>query len=157
MLIKCPNCGDSISNQASHCPHCGAVVKKQSIMPLATSKNNTKWLLVMAIILAILGSCFLFRGFYVKNKYANNLVNNDSYDDRDNINAYVGGDAYNYIINGTYFTGFMALSGSMYICATGLLCTFLIMYNSKGEKNIPKEKTIIDKAPVNCSEELPEI
>ena len=38
-------------------------------------------------------------------------------------NAYVGGDAYNYIINGNYATGFFVLSGSFLITGT-LFCGF---------------------------------
>lgn len=34
------------------------------------------------------------------------------------VNAYVGGDAYNYIINGTYFSGYMALGGALLVCST---------------------------------------
>ena len=40
----------------------------------------------------------------------------DEKNDRLNKNAYVGGDAYNYIVNGTYFTGFSVLGvGSLLI------------------------------------------
>ena len=36
------------------------------------------------------------------------------------VNAYVGGDAYNYIINGNYATGFFVLSMGLFI--SGTLC-----------------------------------
>ncbi len=38
-----------------------------------------------------------------------------------NVNAYVGGDAYNYIINGTYFTAF-----AVYAVGCGLAGAFLL-------------------------------
>ena len=43
-------------------------------------------------------------------------------------NAYVGGDAYNYIINGTYFTAFAALSGACLLAAI-ILFGFSSMQN----------------------------
>lgn len=58
-------------------------------------------------------------------KYTN-YYNSDNYPEL-NENAYVGGDAYNYIINGTYFTAFTvcaaacALAGLMCLIGGGLL------------------------------------
>ena len=43
-----------------------------------------------------------------------------AYSDWDEINYYVGGDAYNYIINGTYATAFFVLAGSFLIASIGL-------------------------------------
>ena len=86
---------------------------------------------IAALILAIIGTCFLIKGFHVKNVYKNYSSSDYYYDYDDNVNAYVGGDAYNYIINGTYFAGFMALTGTMYLCATGLFCTSLLLNNKK--------------------------
>ena len=125
-LIKCPKCENMLSDQATTCPNCGWT---KPVHPhttaSATTKDNapdkkkiSKRLTIGAITLAVLATLFMMRGFYVKNVY-------DGYD----TNAYVGGDAYNYIINGTYFAGFMALSGAMYICSVGLLgCSFLLKY-----------------------------
>ena len=42
-------------------------------------------------------------------------------------NAYVGGDAYNYIINGNYATGFFTLSMGFLIAGTVFLATSAIM------------------------------
>lgn len=44
---------------------------------------------------------FFGKGYNVKNNYYNSELSETL-----NKNAYVGGDAYNYIINGTYFTGY---------------------------------------------------
>ncbi len=41
----------------------------------------------------------------------------------DAINAYVGGDAYNYIINGNYFTGFMVMALILAVIGSCLLIT----------------------------------
>ena len=112
----------------------------------AEVKSDTKtdsvfhYLVIAAVILALLATGFLSRGFYVKNVYANSSSSDDYYyDSDDDINAYVGGDSYNYIINGTYFTGFMVLSGAMYICATGMLCTALVLRKKDKSKNLKEE------------------
>ena len=43
----------------------------------------------------------------------------------DKITNYVGGDAYNYIINGTYSTSFFVIASALAIIATMFLCTYL--------------------------------
>lgn len=47
-------------------------------------------------------------------------VNKDTYP-YTSVNAYVGGDAYNYIINGTYTTAFFVLAGTFLLAAIGLM------------------------------------
>lgn len=61
--------------------------------------------LILCIILLLLGLSLIGKGFILKNTY--------NYE-----NKYVGGDAYNYIINGTYFSGYCALGGTLLICST---------------------------------------
>ncbi len=81
---------------------------------------------------------------YIKNYSSSDYY----YDYDDNVNAYVGGDAYNYIINGTYFAGFMALTGTMYLCATGLFCTSLLLNNKKQTVEVrPTSDTIAEELP----------
>lgn len=60
-----------------------------------------------AIILLIASIVFCSIGFYKKDVY-----DGDGYF---SPNAYVGGDAYNYIINGTYFAGYCVLGGCAFI------------------------------------------
>ena len=75
--------------------------------------------LIFFAILCIIG-CAVF-GYQAYDKYFNYF--NNSYRSQ---NAYVGGDAYNYIINGTYFTGFSVLCAS---CGLGaLLCLIAGIY-----------------------------
>ncbi len=149
-LIKCPKCENLISGQASVCPHCGYKTSASQPLAVASSAHASpsnemkqaiaKKLVIAAIIVAILASIFLMRGFYVKNVYENYSSSDAFYDYDSNVNAYVGGDAYNYIINGTYFAGFMALSGALYICAVGLWsCSLVLKYSSKNE--IAQEKS----------------
>ena len=64
------------------------------------------FLTFISIVSIIAGIFFLYRGYDVKNNYYSS-----EYYSSLNTNAYVGGDAYNYIINGNYFTGYMVIGG----------------------------------------------
>lgn len=144
-LIQCPKCENLVSDKAAACPHCGYTLNRNASADDSTAtisvvfpdrnenlqKDSIKTIIkrtkIAAVILAILATGFLARGFYVKNVYENYSDDDYSFHSQENINAYVGGDAYNYIINGTYFTGFMVLSGTTYICAILFLCTSIIL------------------------------
>lgn len=89
-----------------------------------------KWLMAISISLILMSAFFMYKGFDYKNQYKNSEYSIL------NKNAYVGGDAYNYIINGTYFTGYMALAGSFMI--SGLLC--FIGANVIKEKEIENDE-----------------
>lgn len=151
-LVKCPQCNNEISDKAEKCPHCGRIIRSNTL-PVSTSastiqNNIPKFLTIAALILAIVGTGFLIKGFHVKNVYKNYSSDDYYYDYDDNVNAYVGGDAYNYIINGTYFAGFMALTGTMYLCATGLFCTSLLLNNKKQTVEVcPTANTIEEELP----------
>ena len=71
--------------------------------------NITKIICIACIILGII---FLSIGFYKVAVYENSEYSWDT-----NVNAYVGGDAYNYIINGTHFTAYSVLSGCSFVIA----------------------------------------
>lgn len=70
------------------------------------NKLNNKIIgIALAIVFAItliIGLVSLFTAYEKKDNY----YNSEDYSSL-NKNSYVGGDAYNYIINGTYFTGYM--------------------------------------------------
>ena len=81
------------------------------------------------IVLSIV--CFIGSGMFAAqsyDKYAN-YFNSETFYAR-NRNAYVGGDAYNYIINGTYFTAFAvyasasALMGLISLVSGGFMVIF---------------------------------
>lgn len=83
--------------------------------------------------------CFAISGFLIWKgfDYKDNYRNSEDYFST-SVNAYVGGDAYNYIINGTYFTGFMVLAGASSMCGaialgTGLVCRSLENMVNTGE------------------------
>lgn len=136
-LIKCPGCNQEVSDRAIKCPSCGYILNEEennkNIAAAKTKKNrrNSFALKMISLLIAVVATCVLLRGFYVKNVY-------------DYENSYVGGDAYNYIINGTYFAGFMALSGALYICATGLLCTSIVLKRKNEEEN---ETAAVEELP----------
>ena len=62
----------------------------------------------------------MYKGFDKKDNYYSS-----EYSYSLNKNAYVGGDAYNYIINGTYFTGYSILAGSSFIISTMLFVSLV--------------------------------
>lgn len=69
-----------------------------------------KLLFFIAISTFILGSFCIYKGFDKKENY-----DNPEYSWQDSTNAYVGGDAYNYIINSNYYTGYNVLGIGCYI------------------------------------------
>ena len=78
------------------------------------------WILSAALILL---SCVIFaKGFDVKDNY----YSSENYPSL-NMNAYVGGNAYNYIINGTYFAGYSAIGSAAALGAVILLCTGAVL------------------------------
>ena len=66
-------------------------------------------------------------GFYKMFVYENE---EDSYFSSESVNAYVGGDAYNYIINASYATGYFVLA---LVCMV-FACTMLILNNINKHK-----------------------
>lgn len=149
-MIKCPECGQEIDELVENCPECGYPVKKERLKEERkqqhieevnayrnkqaierSERERTKeekrktieyrlskikaGFVVCSIVCGIIACIFFYKGYNVKNVYRNS----DTYYSS-NRNAYVGGDAYNYIINGTYFAGYMAL-GSAYMVS----CIFL--------------------------------
>lgn len=86
-------------------------------------------------IFIIIGIIFLCIGFFKAYVYSNPEWG-------DSINAYVGGDAYNYIINASFFTAYSILGMGSLIIATisGVGAMFLSV-----EDNIKKDnKSIIE-------------
>lgn len=71
----------------------------------------------------LISTCIIMisKGFDAKNNY----IKNENEPITKSKNVYVGGDAYNYIINGTYFTGYMVVGGAAGLCSIILFCTSL--------------------------------
>lgn len=94
-------------------------------MKKTLNKNALTILLVLALSMTIIGSVFMFKGHDVKTNY----YNSETYGE----NAYVGGDAYNYIINGTYFTAYSVMGMGSYIIAAIFFTGALILIHDDKE------------------------
>ena len=77
-------------------------------------KKVSNFFIIIAIILFLLSISCIGMGF---NKMLNYRNSNTSYYSK-SVNAYVGGDAYNYIINACYFTGYVSLGGCLLIASS---------------------------------------
>lgn len=96
-----------------------------------------KNLLKESSIIVILASLVSFgMGFYKMFAY-----NSGEYEDA--VNSYVGGDAYNYIINGTYTTAYFVLGGSLLIAGFLMLVIHQLQIN--------RLDTLAAEAPVDNS------
>lgn len=87
-------------------------------------KKISIWMPITAAILIIVSISCINKGFDCKDNY----YNSEEYSIL-NQNAYVGGDAYNFIINGTYFTGYSVLGGASGLGAIILLCSYINVLN----------------------------
>ncbi|PHA58711.1 hypothetical protein COF07_10215 [Bacillus wiedmannii] len=78
---------------------------------------------IWGIIFYIHSAVLLFLGFDRLGGYQNSKKSNTDL----NKYAYVGGDAYNYIINTNVLTGFFVLSASFFVAGTMLIATGSIL------------------------------
>lgn len=77
-LIKCPNCGQTISDKATKCPKCGNVLKRQSEQsPKGNQNNKSVFFIVAAIVLVILCVAMFFI-LHGKNKGNMKTADSDS-------------------------------------------------------------------------------
>lgn len=97
-----------------------------------SARVNLKIFTMIFIICAVF---FFGKAFYVKNAY-----DNSDYSWGAHTNAYVGGDAYNYIINGTYFIGYCVIGMGCAICATITGSNYL-KYSISKEKDEKEDGT----------------
>ncbi len=86
-------------------------------------KRASSICIAVAIILIILGSVFFYQGFDKKNNYYSDSTNSEL-----SKNAYVGGDAYNYIINSEYFVGYIVMGSAAYICGSIFICLGIALF-----------------------------
>lgn len=117
-----------------------------------TRQKAAATLRTVKIIFIILGVVLIGIGFHKHLSYNN--PNGDSYsynDDEDEVNAYVGGDAYNYIINGTYFTAYSVLGAGAFIIATiaGVGAVFLSVDEKTNVNTEKKQIGVIEDIESN--------
>ena len=107
-------------------------------------------------IVYIIAICFyIASGFMIYKGYdkMTNYRNSESYSYW-NENAYVGGDAYNYIINGNYATGFFVLSMGFLLSGTVCLAASAII-KSLPDSFAPNNTESTGTSEI--TEELPEL
>lgn len=79
---------------------------------------------IFGVIFFLAFAFMCYKGYDGMTNYENSSYDYENYeilgDYEDNKNAYVGGDAYNYIINGTHATAFFVLAVGFLI--SGILC-----------------------------------
>ena len=107
-----------------------------------------------ASIWSILSGCSLVCSLFTLYKGIDkmtNYYNSENYPSL-NVNAYVGGDAYNYIINGTYATAFFVLTAMFVLAAIGLM---ILHYIAKEKPVLPPhavQKNVIEDIESNLPE-----
>ncbi len=118
----------------------------------SNSKAIIILLIIAMVVFAIVAGIMFYKGFYVKNTY----YNGTNY----GTNAYVGGDAYNFIINGTYFTGYSTIGTGCMICAVlcgiGSAVVVAVKKRETGASNVYVE-TKNHSVTEDIESELPEI
>ena len=141
--MYCKKCGAEISDGAKQCSKCGYEDIAQSI---ETSKEdeskpvenqNSEKIVHSGAKLGIwcwlaIGACFCACITFYMGVDKMIHYNSGEFYPYEAINAYVGGDAYNYIINGTYATAYFVLTMMFVLSAIGVE---IINYISKEKIN----------------------
>lgn len=141
--MYCKKCGAIIPNGQSKCEKCGwevpqsnqetvsSPIEAQSLtVPEQNAQKAKKTKLSVWCYLSIVSLCCGAFTFYEGLDKMFRYDSGDSYPHK-YVNAYVGGDAYNYIINGTYATAFFVLTAMFVLAAIGLV---VVHYVSQKEE-----------------------
>ena len=141
--MYCKKCGAMISSRQSKCEKCGwevpqnnqeavsSPIEEQALsVPEQNTQKAEKTNRSVWCYLAVVSLCCGVFTFY---KGLDKMFRYDSGDSYpyEYVNAYVGGDAYNYIINGTYATAFFVLTAMFVLAAIGLV---VVHYVSQKEE-----------------------
>ncbi len=87
-LVKCPECGKKVSENAESCPNCGEPIKKKQAKDeymkdyFLLIKNKKKLIILIFIILLLLVGCFTIRKISLNKKSndnSDNIENSDNY------------------------------------------------------------------------------
>lgn len=144
--MYCKKCGAMIPNGQLKCEKCGWEVPQndQDVVSSPTEeqaltvsgqnhaeKVKTKWSVWFYLAIASLccGAFTFYKGLDKMFRYDSG----DSYPHK-YVNAYVGGDAYNYIINGTYATAFFVLTARFVLAAIGLVAVHYVSKKAVSEE-----------------------
>ena len=88
---------------------------------------------IMSTLSFFVSAVMLYNGFYKMLIYDNGEGYGHDY-----INAYVGGDTYNYIINGNYATGFFVLATLFVILGIGIIIIHYLAELCQQRKALPQ-------------------
>ena len=143
-LTICSECNKEIEKTALSCPSCGCLITNDEHQEIVhkksdgisndnnfstfstTNNNHSETLISLSAISFIVSFIFYYKGYDKLTNYSNPRSFS-----LESQNAYVSGDAYNYIINGTYSTSFFVLGVGFSLI--GLLLV-IIYYLSKSRK-----------------------
>ena len=143
--MYCKKCGAMIPNGQSKCEKCGwevpqnnqettSSIREQALTtPGQNSQVAKKSKLSVWCYLAIVSLCCGAFTFYKGLDTMFRYDSGDSYPHK-YVNAYVGGDAYNYIINGTYATAFFVLTAMFVLAAIGLVVVHYVSKKAVSEE-----------------------
>ena len=141
--MYCKKCGTMIPDGQLKCEKCGWEVPRNNpeeafhieanalTTPIQKHQKVAKNKLSVWCYLAIVSLCCGAFTFYEGLDKMFRYDSGDSYPYK-YVNAYVGGDAYNYIINGTYATAFFVLTAMFVLAAIGLVTVHYV--SQKEEK-----------------------
>jgi len=109
-MKKCPFCAEEIVGEVSICPFCGKTIAaekeySENVSEKIEAEREGFKFPMSSIVSYILSLVFVSIGFYKMWSYNSG----EDYPFRA-VNAYVGGDAYNYIINSNYAVGYFVLA-----------------------------------------------
>lgn len=118
-MKECPFCAEDIEDDLMICPFCKRILSvltppvptkpesmaSKNIVKNAQTKDRSFYFPIMSIVSYVISIVFMGIGFSKIWVYDSG----ENYPYR-SINAYVGGDAYNYIINSNYAVGYFVLA-----------------------------------------------
>lgn len=153
MLMTCPKCGKLVQGmEGDQCPDCKIFLRPPNrtqprdedgspavssprtaerpvVAKVVTSREHSGygWLVLFSVISFLSSAFFIYQGYDKLTNYYNSETLTNL-----NKNAYVGGDAYNYIINGNYATGFFVLA--LLCMVVGFGCLILRQLKINGDR-----------------------
>lgn len=103
-----------------------------------------KILQIISAILYVMTAFFIYKGF-------NKMFVYENYNDYfiESVNAYVGEDAYNYIINANYTTAYFVLA-----MGTAIIATMFLIYTFTIKTSEKPQSILIDKKDDNFTSEV---
>ena len=144
----CSKCGTALDLGQKFCATCGnkndesfsstttvvdtTTTTQQTLIKTGNVKTKSSKIRPSKILNIIMIICFIVSvSMFSKGQdKINNYYNSEKYPSL-NENAYVGGDAYNYIINANYATGYYVLSAGFMLTGAMCGCTGLILNNKQ--------------------------